>query len=420
MQPGQTILVCDIGGGTSDFTLIRVRSSTAPTEPDNPKEDSVQFHRVAVGNHLILGGDNLDLALARHLEDQLTSGGRLPSHQWDVLVRSCQRVKEELLGAEAPERLTVNLPGSGSRLIGGGVQVEVVRDEVRQLLVDGFLPRVGLDDKPTARQSGFQEFGLPYAADPAITKYLASFLNAHQFDEMDAEPDATQDQALRPDVVLLNGGFFASPVLRERLVSTITGWYRRDEQDPWSPQVLDHDRLDLAVARGAAYYGMVRRGEGVRIVANLARSYYIGIESDTPTAVCLVPGSAEPGQDIELTDRTFQLLISEPAEFPLWVSSTRLTDRPGELVAIDREQDVAFATDSHRAAHAQPARVGHVGGPSARLFERDRDHRTLVQCGGSRPQLAAAVRYPLGNPNGRRRSPVPGRVGRLHRRADVA
>ena len=135
---------------------------------------------------------------------------------------------------------------------------------------------------------------------------------------------------LRPDIVLLNGGFFASPVLREQLLSLIRQWYRRDEQDEWSPLVLDNDRLDLAVAHGAAYYGMVRRGEGVRIVANLARSYYIGVESDAPTAVCLVPGSAEPGQDIELTDRTFQLLISEPVEFPLWVSSTRLTDRPGD------------------------------------------------------------------------------------------
>lgn len=339
VQPGQTILVCDIGGGTTDFTLIRVRGSSAPVPSgDNAAEGRVQFHRIAVGNHLILGGDNLDLALARHVEQQLADGERLPPHQWDVLVRNARRVKEELLADDAPERLTVNLPGAGSRLIGGGVHVEVTRDEARQLLLDGFLPPVGLDEKPVARQSGFQEFGLPYAADPAITKYLASFLSAHRYDQVDAEQDAATETLLQPDVVLLNGGFFESPVLRERLVSLIAAWYRSDESDAWSPRLLDHGRLDLAVAWGAAYYGMVRRGEGVRIIANLARSYYIAIESEEPTAVCLVPGSAQPGQDIVLEDLTFQLLISQPAEFPLFVSSTRLTDQPGQLVTIDREQ----------------------------------------------------------------------------------
>ena len=342
VQSGQTILVCDIGGGTSDFTLIHVRAAGGATEPGTADtqadQQRIQFHRVAVGNHLILGGDNLDLALARHLEGKLTGGNQLASHQWDVLVRHCQRVKEGLLGADAPQTLTVNLPGSGSRLIGGGLQIEVDRNEVQQLLLDGFLPRVSLEDKPTARQSGFQEFGLPCAADPAITRYLASFLTAHRYDESQAVRDGSTRQALRPDIILLNGGFFASPLLRERLISLVRQWYRDGDQDDWSPLVLDHDRLDLAVARGAAYYGMVRRGEGVRIVANLARSYYIGVQSDPPSAVCLVPGCAQAGEDIALTDRTFQLLVSEPAEFPLLVSSTRLTDRPGELIPIDREQ----------------------------------------------------------------------------------
>ncbi|MFW6169739.1 MAG: Hsp70 family protein, partial [Planctomycetota bacterium] len=351
LQAGQTILVCDIGGGTSDFTLIRVRadSSLPEAERSGARDGSggrVQFHRIAVGDHLILGGDNLDLALARHLEHELTGGERLASHQWDVLVQACRRVKEELLDPEAPEQLTVNLPGSGARLIAGGLQVQVRRDEVRRLLVEGFLPRVALDDKPMAWQSGFQEFGLPYAADPAITKYLASFLRAHRFDEVDDkaddEADAQQerdpDAGLRPDVLLFNGGFFESPLLRERLVSCVASWFRRDPEDSWTPRLLDYGRLDLAVAYGAAYYGMVRRGEGVRIVANLARGYYIGVESDPPAAICLVPGNAKPGEDIVLEDRTFHLLISEPAEFPLWISSTRLTDKPGQLVPIDREQ----------------------------------------------------------------------------------
>ena len=171
VTPGQKILVCDIGGGTSDFTLIRVRGEA---------DGRVRFHRVAVGEHLILGGDNLDLALAQHLEQRLTEGGRLEPRQWAVLVRNCRQVKEILLGHDPPERLTVNLPGSGSRLIGGGLQIEVSRDEVRQLLVEGYFPHVSLDDRPTRRRSGFQEFGLPYAPDPAVTRYLAAFLSAHR------------------------------------------------------------------------------------------------------------------------------------------------------------------------------------------------------------------------------------------------
>ncbi len=332
VREGQTILVCDIGGGTSDFTLIRVRTSG--------REDAgrVQFHRVAVGNHLILGGDNLDLALARHLERKMTQGGKLPSHQWDVLVRSCQQVKEKLLGEDAPEALTINLPGSGSRLVGGGVQVGVARDEVVQLLLDGFLPDAQLGDHPRRRQSGFQEFGLPFAADPAITRYLASFLTTHRpLIEAESEVAVPHDPA-RPDILLLNGGFFASPTLRRQLVDVLSSWFRDQANPAWTPQILDNDRLDLAVARGAAYYGMVRRGEGVKITANLARSYYIRVAGDQPNVVCLVPGSAEPGQDVAVTNRTFELLISEPVEFPLYVSSTRLVDQPGDIVAIDREQ----------------------------------------------------------------------------------
>lgn len=346
VQPGQRILVCDIGGGTTDFTLIRVRAEETTIEPGNAPGGApapsgslrrVQFHRVAVGEHLILGGDNLDLALARHVEERLSREQQvqLTADQWDMLVRSCRRVKETLLSDPAPEQLTVNLPGSGSKLIGGGLRIEVSRDAVRELLGEGFLPRTALDDKPQKRQSGFQEFGLPYAADAAMTRYLASFLTAHR--NAGTEPDGLDDATARPDLVLFNGGFFASPVLRQRLLEVLSSWFS-SRQQPWSPVVLDHDRLDLAVARGAAYYGMVRRGEGVRIAANLARSYYIRVAADPPVAVCLVPGSATPGQDITLANRTFELTISEPVEFPLLVSSTRLTDSPGDLVPIDLEQ----------------------------------------------------------------------------------
>ncbi len=328
VSPGQKILVCDIGGGTSDFTLIRVRASE--------QAGDVEFHRVAVGDHLILGGDNLDLTLARYVEAKLTDGGNLPPEQWDVLVRTARRAKESLLGDSPPETLSINLPATGSKLIGGGLQVEVTLREVEQVLVDGFLPQVPLTERPSRRQSGFQDFGLPYAADAGITRYLAAFLEAHRTTgdtPTSTGPSANHHDPARPDIVLFNGGFFASPVLRERLLGVLSSWFSTPG-DPWRPVVLDHERLDLAVARGAAYYGMVRRGEGVGITANLARSYYVGVAGDRPLAVCLAPGSASAGQDYEI-DQTFALTLAEPVEFPLYVSSTRLVDPPGAVVEVD-------------------------------------------------------------------------------------
>ncbi len=330
VEPGQKILVCDIGGGTTDFTLIRVRRGEG---------DKVQFHRVAVGDHLILGGDNQDLTLAKHLEERL--GGHLQPHQWAVLVRMCRRVKEDVLTDGCPPQVTFNLPGSGAKLIGGSVQVDVDRDEVRRLLLDGFFPLVGVEERPHKVQSGFREFGLPYAPDPAVTRYLAAFLSVHR--HAGEEPASSgQGRAggadpARPDIVLFNGGVFNSPLVRQRLLEVIESWFRGGDPE-WSPLVLDNDRLDLAVAHGAAYYGTVRRGRGVRIAAGLARTYYIGVESETLSAVCLVPGNAEPGQAIDLVQRRFELLVHQPAEFPLYVSSVRLTDAPGELLPVDREQ----------------------------------------------------------------------------------
>jgi molecular chaperone DnaK (HSP70) len=360
VSPGQKILVCDIGGGTTDFTLIRVRRAA---------DGKVQFHRVAVGDHLLLGGDNMDLALARHLETKLSrsrrpdgistndspsqspsAAQRLQPRQWETLLRLSRQAKEQFLTTNAPEQLTISLPGTGSQLLGGSLATKVTRNEARELLVDGFLPRVPLTDKPSTRRSGFQEFGLPFAADPAITRYLAAFLTAHRYAGDDVISETKTVDPARPDIILFNGGVFESTALRERLIGSLSNWFSTNES-PWQPNVLDNDRLDLAVARGAAYYGMVRRGEGVKIVASLARTYYIGIESQregnapaepTHQALCLVPGNAEPGQTIELPNRQFDLTVSEPVEFPLYTSSVRLTDRPGELVPFDPEQMAAL------------------------------------------------------------------------------
>ena len=341
VSANETILVCDVGGGTTDFTLIRVRVADS-SESAGTQETLLQFHRVAVGDHLILGGDNLDLALARHVEASFLGEDRLEARQWDVLIGVCRDVKETLLGEDAPLRMTVHVPGSGARLVGGGLQAEVGREAIRELLVDGFFPRVALTDQPTRHQSGFQEFGLPYASDPAITRHLAAFLMTHREQVRRTAGEDSRNDPIRPDVVLFNGGVFAATTLRDRLVEVLTAWFVGDDDPQWKPRVLENDRLDLAVARGAAYFGMVRRGQGVRIEATLARSYYIGVDSNqadnqSPNAICLVPGNARPGDHIDLAARQFRLLISQPAEFPLFVSSVRLADQPGDMIPIDRE-----------------------------------------------------------------------------------
>src|SRR5262249_46947588 len=221
---------------------------------------------------------------------------RRDPREWGVRVRIGRQAKETLLGENAPEKLTVHLPSSGSRLIGGGMQVEVTRAEVESLLVTGFLPEANLDDRPNRHRSGFQEFGLPYAADPAITRYLADFLSTHRHVGEEAEvvadaasgarrrtraetsrtrkaqapaASAAQYDHARPDIILFNGGFFASPVLRERLLEILKGWFPSTSKKAWSPIVLDHDRLDLALAHRAADYGMVPPGAREKIAARL-------------------------------------------------------------------------------------------------------------------------------------------------------
>ncbi len=313
VKPGQKILVCDVGGGTTDFTLIQV-------QPDAREE--VRFHRFAVGEHLILGGDNLDLALAHHVEKRL--GTTFSPRQWSVLVRLCQRAKETLLGPSSPERFTISIPAGGARLVGGAQQIELSRDEIGALLIDGFLPRVDFNEMPARRSSGFQEFGLPYAPDHAITRYLAAFLRAHD---------------TQPDIVLFNGGLFESPAMRERLLEVLASWFPGTPL----PVVLQNERLDLAVALGAAYYGLVRRGQGTRIAGGLARAYYIGVNVEGGgRALCLAPAGLEEGGAVELSGRTFDLLVRQPVEFPLFVSSVRTTDRAGDLIGIDPLQLTAL------------------------------------------------------------------------------
>ncbi|HMP89934.1 MAG TPA: Hsp70 family protein [Kiritimatiellia bacterium] len=333
IKPDDQILVCDVGGGTTDLTLIHARADA---------RDDVIFHRTAVGDHLILGGDNLDLALARHIEIRMTGGGdrKLNARDWSMLVRLCRHHKETLLSENAPESLEVILPGSGSGILRNQLKATISKPEVEQWLLDGFMPVAEWTSRPAGRSSGFQEFGLPFAPDPAITKYIAEFLRHHL-------PSGNDGHLTPPAAILLNGGLFESAAMRHRLKQVMHTWF-----DPmcdggkWDPLWLEHSRLDLAVARGAAYFGLARRGQGIRVTSNLARAYYLGIETgeNATDAICIAPSGMPAGSQITLDKQPFKLRLKSPVEFPMYVSSIRTTDEAGSMVKVDSESFTAMPT----------------------------------------------------------------------------
>ncbi|MCC6510825.1 MAG: Hsp70 family protein [Pirellulaceae bacterium] len=359
VAPGQTILVCDIGGGTTDFTLIRVRASTAqsstqstttnihagqaaPTDAETlhpVNRQQLSLHRVAVGQHLILGGDNIDLALAKLVESQLPAGQKLNSRSWDILRSTARNAKEQLLGAAPPTQYSLAISSGGSRLIASQTRVELDVQSTQAQLLDGFFPQVAIDARPIEHHSGFQEFGLPYASDAAITKHLAAFLWDHRRAGRTDNEDLLSDlDAAKPDWVLFNGGVLASHQIRSRLLNVLGQWFTTTADHPWQPGVLENDRLDLAVACGAAYFGLVRRGLGVRIEAKLARSYYLVVSDSPPMAMYIVGGDASPGDKNRIQEPPLELAVGEPVQFPIVYSSTRLADRPGQLVEITAEE----------------------------------------------------------------------------------
>jgi hypothetical protein len=318
----QLLLVCDVGGGTTDLTLIQIE----------PGEAGPQLTRIGVGDHLMLGGDNMDLTLARLVETRL-GGGRLSAGELSQLLQQCRSAKERLLAADAPERVTVTLLGGGARLIGGARSAELSRDEVRALLVDGFMPVVEVGERPQGRRAAVIEFGLPYAADAAISRHLAAFLTGHA----EAARRALGERAPvmgspMPDAVLLNGGVFHGAVLVERLLEILRHW--RGE-----PLLrLDNPEPDLAVARGAVAYGLARRGRGLRIGGGSARSYFLAVDRGRhqKQGVCLLPRGAEEGREIRL-EQIFSLRLGAPVQFNLLSSTGDALRQPGEVIALDAE-----------------------------------------------------------------------------------
>ena len=328
VRAGELILVCDVGGGTTDFSLITVVET-----PNGPG-----FRRVAVGDHLMLGGDNIDLALA-HLVEAKLKGVRLDNEQWSALRFSSRIAKEKLLGENAPDRWPVTIAGRGSKVIGGSLQSELTRDEVRSTVLDGFFPfSSGSEEPAKGGRGGLQEFGLPFVADPSIPKHLATFLRKHRTEPITSATVLPDGLPTRPDAILFNGGPFTPTVVRERLVDVVTSWFKDEAGVPLAkPRVLTTPSLDLAVALGAAYYGVVRRGGGIRIGGGTARSFYVGFEAESKDRpwLCVVPRDAQEGDRIAIEAHDFDLLMGKPVTFPLASSSVRPTDRPGDLVADD-------------------------------------------------------------------------------------
>jgi molecular chaperone DnaK (HSP70) len=332
IEVGDTVLICDVGGGTTDLTLIAV----------SEEDGQLALTRVAVGDHILLGGDNMDLTLAHHAAQAFTSKGiKLDAGQMLMLWHSCRAAKEQLFSDPKATSASVTVLGRGSRVIGGALKGELTRDEVEKTLIDGFFPQCPPDAEPRRqRVVGLQELGLPYASDPAVTKHLALFLQRQGEALAERAPIRRgKKKASGPTAILFNGGVFKAEPLRERLMSVLNSWAKGAGGGP--VKVLQGTDLDLAVARGAAYYGLVRRGKGVRIRGGTARAYYVGVETSLPAvpgspppikALCVVPFGMEEGTESDVPGQEFGLVVGAPVEFRFLGSSVRRSDPVGTLV----------------------------------------------------------------------------------------
>src|SRR5262245_29034825 len=310
------VLVVDVGGGTTDLSLIVARHSRG----------ELGLEGVAVGEHLLLGGDNMDIALARALEARLVPGSQLDAMRFHGLVSQCRAAKEELLADAERDAARVTVAGRGGGVVGGALSADLGRGDVERTVLDGFFAVVPADARPRRTSgSGLREWGLPFAADAEITRHVADFL--------DRQREAAQQverSLVRPDALLFNGGACEPAAVRERIADVIGSWHAPDRS--WRPAVLDSESLQLAVARGAAYFGLVRRGLGVRIGSGAARSYYLGLGDDR--ALCLVPRGMEEGETALIEGHDLELLANRPVAFPLFTATDRSGEHAGELIIV--------------------------------------------------------------------------------------
>ena len=363
---GDVILVIDVGGGTTDLSLIAVTA----------KDGILDLTRVAVGEHILLGGDNMDLALAYTVKAKIEKDGkRLEPWQVQALTHSCRDAKEKIFSSDVIS-VPLVVPNRGSSLIDGALRSELTRDEVNSVLIEGFLPKVSVSERPISRpRGGLQTKGLPYAQDAGITRHLAAFLAKQQnavndLDGIDLPEGAT---FLHPTAVLFNGGVFKAEALSLRVMDVLNDWLE-NENSPEARLLAGAD-LDLAVARGAAYYGFVRKGKGVRIKGGTAAAYYVGIESAMPAvpgmppevqALCIAPFGMEEGTQIELPYADFGLIIGEQVRFRFFSSTTRREDVVGtrldywqdDEISELNEIEVTLDQDGHRSGEVVSVHLG--------------------------------------------------------------
>jgi len=329
---GDLILVVDIGGGTTDFTLIAVTEQSG----------ELSLERVAVGEHILLGGDNIDLALARLVADQLAQQGtKIDNFQLQALWNNCRTAKEKLQEpGNKKDEAPVTILGKGTGVVGGSIKAKLQRADLERLLSDGFLPAVSSNDMPARqRRAGLQELGLPYAADAAMTRHLARFLRQQASTAEHGGVRRGPSGLACPTHILFNGGVLNAGLIRERILGVLNSWLAEESLPP--VQQLSGEDLMHAVSRGAAYYGLARRGRGVRIRGGVPRTYYVAIESAMPSvpgfatplkALTVVAFGMEEGTDLRIPNREFGLVVGEPAEFRFFTSAVRKNDQPGDLI----------------------------------------------------------------------------------------
>jgi hypothetical protein len=395
VSPGEVILVVDVGGGTTDLSLIAVAE----------REGELQLHRLAVGDHILLGGDNMDLALAHTLNQKLAAEGRkLDAWQLNALTHGARAAKEKLFAEGALEKLTVAVPGRGSSLVAGTVKTELTREELLRVLVEGFFPRTAVTERPrTARTTGLAQMALPYAQDAAVTRHLSHFL-ARQAESLRASQDLpvalSGSSFIHPTAVLFNGGVFKAGPLKARVLEVLGTWLAADGGAP--AKELPGADLDLAVARGAAYYGWVRRGHGIRIRGGTARAYYVGVETAMPAvpgmeppvkALCVAPFGMEEGTLADVPPQEFGLVVGEPTRFRFFASSVRREDKVGVMLdEVSELEEVSPVETTLPSDAAHPDRLVPVNLQAAVTELGALELRCLERQGKGRWKLELNVR----------------------------
>jgi hypothetical protein len=386
---GDVVLVIDIGGGTTDLSLVAVTEEAG----------ELSLNRVAVGDHILLGGDNMDLALAYRLKAKLAQEGKnLQPWQVHAITHACRDAKEALLSDSKINSVAIVVPSRGSKLLGSTLRTELTREEVSQTIIEGFFPHSNISDHPVQQaRSALTQIGLPYAQDAAVPRHLAAFL-CRQQDATSELLGNSGDDFIKPTAILFNGGVLKAPLIAERVISTINNWLVKAGAEP--AKLLEGVDLDLAVASGAAYYGYVRGGKGVRIRGGLASAYYVGVESSMPAipgmeppleALCVAPFGMEEGSEASIPNREFGLVVGEPVSFRFFGSTTRREDSCGtlldywepdeleELPEIQATLPLEGRTAGQIVAVKLAARVSEVGTLRLEAIPREGDERWQIE-----------------------------------------